>query len=253
MNDKKIYPAIYANGLGCNILWFDENKGISLDDGGRVCKESTSKVENITNEYLQNTYGEVQSPEHAEFIIELAKNEGFEFTTGTNKDYPCWFTFDDEIYFFKSKVYASSDSRKQITIPLPPKSERDKSTVCGEPKSDFVKAIDRVNELERDSNNSEKPNSCEEWPQVGDKVAYQGVACEVKLTADNSGHIVVVKDGNYCNPHIDDVIKPKSPQDLLIEELQTKLCKNNAVDNYILACDIINGDIKGLVYNGSAE
>lgn len=93
----------------------------------------------------------------------------------------------------------------------------------------------------------------DEWPQVGDGITYQGVTCEVELPADKSGHIVIVKDGNYCNPHVDDVKKPKSKEDLLIEELQTKLIENNALDTWMLAANIVNGDIEGLSYKGDSD
>ncbi len=72
----------------------------------------------------------------------------------------------------------------------------------------------------------------------------------VKLLGDKLGHYLVDIGGVYNTFKVEELKKPKSKQELLIEELQTKLCDNNAVDNYILACDIINGEIEGLSYEG---
>ncbi len=87
------------------------------------------------------------------------------------------------------------------------------------------------------------------WPQVGDSVTVFGQQGVLVLPSDANGMYVVESNGRYFIPKLIDMTKPKSKQDLLIEELQSKLINNNAVDNYILACDIINGDIDGLIYN----
>ncbi len=123
------YPAIYGNGLGCNILWFNENKGVSLDDGGLVCKGSTSKYVNITHKYLSNTWGVVESKEHSEFIIELAELHGFSVWK-SNKikasgDIKMFFfdSEEDEVQFYHQDITNSVSEFEQITIPLPPKAE----------------------------------------------------------------------------------------------------------------------------------
>ncbi len=91
------------------------------------------------------------------------------------------------------------------------------------------------------------------WPKVGDQVTFFGQQGVLVLPADANGMYVVESNGRYFIPKISDMTKPKSKQDLLIEELQSKLVNNNAVDNYILACDIINGDIDGLIYNSEGS
>ena len=98
--------------------------------------------------------------------------------------------------------------------------------------------------------NSNGDNDRDEWPQVGDQVTVFGQQGVLVLPADANGMYVVESNGRYFIPKLSDMTKPKSKQDLLIEELQSKLVNNNAVDNYILACDIINGDIDGLIYQG---
>ncbi len=176
---------------------------------------SEGEYTNITREYLQNTCGVVESKEHAEFIARMALNEGILFTTGLNENYPCWFAFDEELYFFKSKEYASDSNRKQITIPLQPKSK--------------------------------------EWsPEVGDEVVavHPCNKLEGKLLALTNKYAIISQGLEEQHLHLSSwsFEKPKTAQELKIEELQTKLCENNAVDNYILACDIVMGNIEGLSY-----
>ena len=138
MGDSVKYPAIYGNGVGCNILWFNENKGVSLDDGGLVCNESTSKVANITREYLQNTWGVVESKDHAEFIIELCKANNL----SVYKDpYPVKkdiFSVNKygTLFFHEDNGLSLSNELEQITIPLSPKKKGELSTevnetICG--------------------------------------------------------------------------------------------------------------------------
>ena len=124
------YPAIYGNGVGCNILWFNENKGVSLDDGCLVCKESTSKVANITQEYLSNTWGVVESKEHAEFIVELAEGCGFEQRTGLEKKYFC---YDGKYLWFTAfERYALNKNRKQINTNIAVFSITAQLSLCSE-------------------------------------------------------------------------------------------------------------------------
>ena len=81
---------------------------------------------NITHEYLQNTYGEVVSPEHAEFIIELAELHGLNFDPSSGDENPRWFVFiDDELYFIGVDRF-TSENRKQI-IKRKPKSNHHQS------------------------------------------------------------------------------------------------------------------------------
>ena len=60
-----------------------------------------------------------------------------------------------------------------------------------------------------------------------------------------------IKQGNndYTTVYISSLKKPKTKEDILTEELQTKLCNNGHIDNFTLASDIINGMIPGLSYN----
>jgi hypothetical protein len=214
------YPAIIRNDNEIEMLLLNEDSAIILSEAHKgqvhdVFPRFRRRYVDITHEYLSNTWGVVESKEHAEFIIELTKLHGLVYAGDiTDKARAkCFMIYGNklELYPFCHSKLSNEGDKEQITIPLPPKAK--------------------------------------EWPQVGDEVEYRGAKFKVLMTADKSGHIVVDDNGNYINPHIEDIKKPKSKQDLLIEELQTKLCNNNAVDNYILACDIINGEIEGLSYD----
>lgn len=130
-------------------------------------------------------------------------------------------------------------------------------------------------EVESDSNN-------DEWPKVGDEVVLHFTTAPLLLDECNldehcivdtwrSGDVLEViaivetfdekrlpvvqnKRTREVSSIITECIKqPKSKEDLLIEELQAKLIKNNAVDNWILAANIISGDIEGLIYKGDSD
>lgn len=170
-----------------------------------------------TKESLQNTWGVVESKEHAEFIIEVAKNEGLKVWK------PKVLKALDEVKTFEinrgtlcllsiSQGDLCTDGLKKITIPLPPKAK--------------------------------------EWvPEVGDKVCW-GLTREgvVKSLSDGFAWIKDSQDKQYKTVYVSSLTKPKSAQDLKIEELHAKLCEFTTVDNYILACDIVLGNIEGLSY-----
>lgn len=200
------------------------------------------KVE-YTKDSLKNTWGIVESKEHAEYIIELAKGAGFEFTGGDKKEGMFFNFYQGELLAFWSDKHAANDNNeKQITIPLPPKDKAEKPDLSKPPKH-FDCVCNKCGGKCCIGN-------CDKWPKVGDRVRWD--------KNDYSGTVKAVSEGKawckldsglYHTINFDRLKKPKTEQELKIEELQTKLCNNNAVDNYILACDIINGEIKGLSYN----
>lgn len=178
-----------------------------------------------TKKDLMNTWGVVESKEHAEYIIKIAKDAGFRLSDGGNE---CggFFAFSSVTLVFMDSRTAASWGCKQITIPLPPKTK--------------------------------------EWPQVGDEVLicdkvnllemsrFNGKKCEVIGICRNGGEkvlTVMAKHQGVAAFNMGDWIKrPKSKQDLLIEELHQKLLANNCSDEYLLACDIVQGEIEGLSY-----
>ncbi len=280
MNSKMKYPAIIDNGKAQKVLIFSDGRGIHL--GGEFAGDHVdryiidSDCKNITHEYLANTWGEVLSPEHAEFIIELCEVNGIEVFNGFDIGITNFAIVKNEVIFTYGKPSVSEHDKK-ITIPLPPKenpalvetkvrysslSDEEKQMVIEDAiNEDFeLHQKQAVQEFNNDyynhnnidgsiKNNVAKPSTYKTWPQVGDPVTVFGQQGVLVLPADANGMYVVESNGRYFIPKLSDITKPKSKQDLLIEELQAKLVNNNAVDNYILACDIINGDIEGLIYN----
>lgn len=80
------------------------------------------EFKNITADYLRNTYGKLESKEHAEFIVKLAEGAGFK--VGLNYEGgKSYFNFYDEtiVDFWNDEVTSSANGEKLITIPLPPK------------------------------------------------------------------------------------------------------------------------------------
>ena len=212
MMKDKIYPAIFANGVGCTILWFNENKGISLDDGGHVCKESTSKVKNITRDYLANTYGEVASPEHAEFIVELCESNGIDIFNHYDEGITNFVINSGEVIFtYVKPVIACHD--KKITIPLPPK-----QTQTATPEEEF-----EMTQIEKNNGDNLilgcEDSKCDEWPCVGSKVQTSDGVGIVELLPDTKGYYVVSVDGEYYQYQIDELSKPKTPEEELRDEL----------------------------------
>ena len=211
------YPAVFRDTNTSSsgdsnqqtVLIYQDGDAIHLTGkfkGQYTARWSTFNAINITHEYLANTYGEVVSPEHAEFIIKLAKNAGFGLNTGTNENYPCWFAFDDELYFFDSKVYASDDSRKQITIPLPPKSD------INEAGHNLVFAA----------------NECKEWPCVNDKVSYNnGISSGVVIGIHDDAAWIKMANGNMDIALISQLKKPKTPEEALRDEVTEVIWKAN--------------------------
>lgn len=199
------YPYIGKSKLESVVLFFSKGTGFFLESG--VDEEGNKKThpdlnktsgcwiednfKNITREYLTNTWGVVESEEHAEFIKKLAKANGISLFCSEGV------LSGGKVRFFECEngpltLWHDGDAEehlKQITIPMPPKSE------------------------------VEKESSESEFPQIGDEVVYNGETYIVKLPKDKDGHIVVDRNGSWCNPHVEDVEKPKTPEQELRDEL----------------------------------
>ena len=174
-----------------------------------------------TKESLQNTWGVVESEEHAEFIIELCRNANT-ITSDTWKEGNKFFSINyNGLLFWGGSSFAKARSAKQITIQLPPKADNQELI---------------------------------EWPpKIGDDVviADQHNKLEGKLLALTKEYAIISQPHGEQHLHLSSwsFEKPKSAEDLKIEELHAKLCEFNTVDNYILACDIVMGNIEGLSYD----
>lgn len=142
------YPYIATNGLN-NFLVYAENTATLIGDENN-CFSSGFKIAlcedgltDITREYLANTYGKVESKEHAEFISKLAMSAGFGFPFNKVKSNGYFSVSGGNVYFWGSESEATSWNEKLITIPLPPKKETKK-----EPEN-------------------------KDWPQVGDDALFE--------------------------------------------------------------------------------
>ena len=202
----KQYPAIYKS----------EDKSIYLysDKGNYYCftREFWDESEdmdnhesdtNITREYLSNTRGEVESKEHAEFIVELAKLHGFSvFMPIGSVNH---FIIKDGLSFHNCEKIKSTDL-KQITIPLPPKVE------VSEAGHNLVFAA----------------SECKEWPCVNNEVTWGNKVCSGIIKAID-GNLAWIKNeyGNYVTEYIDKLQKPKTPEEALRDEVTEVIWKAN--------------------------
>lgn len=126
MSDK-IYPAIYKSEDGCTYIYQDKNNYYSYEreKWDKSTNEDNHDCDkNITREYLTNTYGKVESQEHADFIVKLAEVNGVE--VGNKWEEGKWFNFMLDcngalIICFFPEYTASNKEEKLITIPMPPK------------------------------------------------------------------------------------------------------------------------------------
>ncbi|WP_276755628.1 hypothetical protein [Pseudoalteromonas marina] len=214
------------------LFYFDSMKHLNLTSMEIRVSSIESCDSNVTNQFLSNTWGIVESKEHAEFIVELAELHGFELIR-LGVDELSFFRFGFSGFSLLNNIPNHIANCKQITIPLPPKIEPLKNAgdnlILG-CEQDFKVARRIINELREEANCSDELLAKrDEWPCVGGDVEYAGVKCKVLLSADKDGHIVVDKNGNYANPHIDDVKKPKTPEEALRDDLINRISSYLAV------------------------
>lgn len=188
---------------------------------------------NITREYLANTYGEVVSPEHAEFIIELAKNYDIPIRSNYSGSVDNYFNFyfEDEnlvLSFWEVVGACSNLGEKQIAIPLPPK-----QTQTSTPEEEF--------EMEQIMKNAGdnlvlgcEDSKCDEWPKIGDEVLVypnsrrnmeiRGKVVKVigKCTHSDGSTIITVEHsslGVFAVANGSWIKKPKTPEEELRDEI----------------------------------
>lgn len=198
--------------INTTVIFTDENAGIEI--GGEMSfRDDWTEInyKNITTEYLANTYGEVKSKEHEEFIVKLAEVNGFRLCNPKKTDKK-WFYFDDnELYFFDDVEDASDLDEKLITIPLPP---TDTNTNTNTPEEDF-----EMQQIEKNNGDNlifSGDNKCKEWPQVGDKVTWGNrlVTGEVKALSDGLAWVKSYH-GNYRTERVELLEKPKTIEEEL--------------------------------------
>lgn len=262
------YPAIYKSAEGSEYLYQNkdsyycyERQVWDLSELHHDCHHSDI---NITAEYLANTYGEVKSKAHAEFIVKLAENtEGMTVCRDhvfNSVGAGCLFSFDSagELNFWVNKYGAAGASRKQITIPLPPECEerKPKEVIANGKKHtlnlvtgfyDFGvielgyaagSTLEKLQEAD-DYQVLSFVDECDdgkedEWPKVNDIVSlrYRFDSKQIMYTGEllylSSNHIIIkTENGNDCHCIRSewDIEKPKTPEQELRDEIIDDLGK----------------------------
>lgn len=198
------YPYIGKTESGSVVLFHKESTGRIINHvdnlpRGRVDDDWVeNEFKNITAEYLANTYGEVKSKEHAEFIVKLAEVNGLPCAhKEVNESCKFFYIIDGALFFCPEKINAVGQY-KQITIPLPPECD-----------------------------------SVDEWPVVGDKVQTSIGEGEVKLMPDGRGLYIACVDGDYYAFSIEQLSKPKTPEQELRDELTVVMQRNLTYDQIV--------------------
>jgi len=213
------YPFIGGIDDDCKVLLIENGYGIAIEHqtieitGVPERGWNNRSFKNITGEYLANTYGKVESKEHAEFIVELAKNAGLSvFTTASSVNH---FIIKDGLSFHNCEKIKSTEL-KQITIPLPPKQIQ---TATSEEEFEMQQIM---------KNNGDnlvlgcEDSKCEEWPCVGDEVCYKNSGNSKGVVLAIDGSVAWVKDnsGGYSILKIENLVKPKTPEEELRDEIE---------------------------------
>lgn len=157
--------------------------------------DASDRWENITTEYLANTYGEVKSKGHAEFIVKLSGGDSSSIGNSWSQSLKCFVIDSDGKVSFGSRVYYQEKvGKREITIPLPSECE-----------------------------------SVDEWPKVGDEVQTSDGVGTVKLLPDSKGYYVISIKDEYYQYQLDELSKIKTPEQELRDELVEFIDRNDSV------------------------
>ena len=261
------YPAIYQSTVNGNvILLFNDKQGVTLDKFkatvGTSGEWDEDKFKNITAEYLANTYGEVKSKEHAEFIVKLAEVNGFDIVK-PRKENLVWFSFwDNNLGFFEYEISATQGGCKQITIPLPPECESVDETpfevvsngaiyklskggfyaLTGNGKAGVIYESASLDNLMKakdfkilsfTSDNAEIEDI--EWPKVGDTVTWGNCSHTAEVIAIHNNMAWLFTEGEYHTEiAVSKLQKPKTPEQELRDEISDLAFNQFNDDSYDL-------------------
>ena len=299
MKEDIKYPAILkSTDNSQTVVVYKDSSAYHIDGEfkGEYSKAyNTDDTIDAGREVLANTYGKVESKEHAEFIVELAELHGFKFVAKLNVKCKYFRINESYIGFYESKAKSSHGGVKQITIPMPPK-----EVVIGEKKSetyipelnavssgfvvssgeqltykvigssDFDNVLSTItpvkvekqkagelssylspetpyggpigeggcyalNQNTGDNKSARRVESnSDEWPKVGDLVQTNFGKGLVSLLPDIKGCYVISVNGNYLQLKLDELKKPKTPE----EELRDEFAKD--LDSIYLSSDVIS-------------
>lgn len=213
---KRQFPCILQ---GLHVwLALDKSNATTLDSDhgknkGNINFEHDG-FKNITTEYLSNTYGEVKSKEHAEFIVKLSGGDSSLIGNSWSQSLKCFVIDSDGKVSFGSRVYHQEKvDKREITIPLPPECE-----------------------------------SADEWPKVGSSVEWGHTGKgEVKSLSDGFAWIKL-DNKDYTTVYVSSLRKPKTPEHELIEAvtIQLESIIGDNLDNY---SSIVNAIASAIVKN----
>ena len=217
---SKIYPAIYRAVHNNEYLYADNDNYYSCEretwNKSGNCDDHENDI-NITREYLANTYGKVESKEHAEFIIELAEANDLPLVWGDPDSPVKSFKFrGDKLRLFELETNELSDinGAKLITIPLPPKQIQ---TATSEEEFEMQQIM---------KNNGDnlilgcEDSKCEEWPCANDEVEYIGCKWKVAAKYKHMLMLVTPDDCSFAVAEIKEVKKPKTPAEELRDDIK---------------------------------
>lgn len=207
------YPYIGKNSNLCGdfsiAIFYGEKRGALLENTiddiplhKHLHNFNESEFENITADYLRNTYGKVEGKEHAEFIVKLAEGAGFKVRLNYEGG-KSYFNFYDEsiVDFWNDEVTSSANGEKLITLPIPPKES-------------------------------------EEWPVVGSEVLTLSDSKAIVLAIDKDEAWVKYNDESnrygYASVRTATLKKPPTPEEDLRDELIDMTIKSMSDDNYDL-------------------
>lgn len=199
--------------INTTVIFTDENAGIEI--GGEMSfRDDWTEInyKNITTEYLANTYGEVESKEHAEFIVKLSGGDSSSIGNSWNQSLKCFVIDSDGMVSFGNRVYYQEKVGKRlITIPLPPESN------TNTPEEDFE--MTQVAKNNGDNLIFGGDDKCKEWPCVNDEVLTSDGKGVVRLLSDSKGYYVVSINDEYYQYQLYQLEKPKTPEQELRDEL----------------------------------
>lgn len=191
MKEDIKYPTILKSMCGSQTVVVYKDGSVYHIDGefkGEYSKAyNTDGTFNAASKVLANTYGKVDSKEHAEFIVKLAKNAGFRVSTPAS----CvnYFIIKDGLSFHRCEKIKSTEL-KQITIPLPPKE------------------VEEVEEVD-------------EWPKVGSKVTWgEREIIGIVKCVDKDRAWILCPSGTHITMNVKHLHKPKTPEEELRDDIE---------------------------------
>lgn len=208
------------------LLYFDDIRHFNLTTLELRNSTIESCDSNVTNQYLANTYGEVASPEHAEFIVELGKNAKATISTSwlRGKYFNFYTSSSGELHLdFYDEELANDSNERQITIPLPPKQIQ-----TATPEEEF-----EMQQIMKNAGDNLvlgcEDSKCDEWPCLGDDaISNDGSKVTVRC---------IVRDLAWCERaessmqmitmHICNLRKPKTPEEELRDDITEVVWKAN--------------------------